>query len=509
MEVLKIIFSGPGAVFAVCATVLTILCVYLRNPQHFRGLILGYKDIKVELPKDVPSGSAPGTPPPEVVVESTPSGARNPELGASEIEGPPELALADALKARDRDAIEAAIAKIRTSSLSHFTPDQFETYKLEQLLGAGFVDALEKLKEIEKRHSHSVYPSLCLAAYYLKLMAVEDAERHAEVAEMRASDEKQKQQVYLIQADIVSAKNKLEAPLYLYGKAEALTSKEAKFTLYEKAAGLFEAGHQPLSALSAYEKALRAKPEAVATRFKAALLYSKTEPLPILAIRHYQVILSQNPRHSATLNNLAILYGNFGLATERTRLLQQSISAGGQHGLGNYASYLIEAGFLEEARKLLEQDRSGGSDNVQILAAKRKLEAENRSSTKKREELTEQGNSLAAFVGEWPILQVLEHAGNVLGSWCEWLGSDSLAIESTGDSIKIIYTHEGKKAFAYTPILHTVMTLNFRESEDPDDVWIGHTAVEALLMFGDDNIRFVSSTRSKPKWTRFVRLGSG
>jgi hypothetical protein len=41
MEVLKLIFSVPGATIVICLTVLTLAIIYLRSGDKFRGLVFG------------------------------------------------------------------------------------------------------------------------------------------------------------------------------------------------------------------------------------------------------------------------------------------------------------------------------------------------------------------------------------------------------------------------------------------------------------------------------------
>jgi hypothetical protein len=69
LEILKLVFSFPGATFAICGTIIAVLLIYVRNDSRFRGVNVAYKDLlKLELPQNVPL--PPVQIPPAVAVES-------------------------------------------------------------------------------------------------------------------------------------------------------------------------------------------------------------------------------------------------------------------------------------------------------------------------------------------------------------------------------------------------------------------------------------------------------
>ena len=139
MDILPLIFSGPGATIFICITILILVAIYLRFTDKFRGLSLGYKEFKVETPKLLEAVEEP----PVEVIQGPTAGAEPKPLEARR---PPFQALFDAVERQDRAAIEAAIDEMREDPPFGYSPQELEAFKFSELLSAGFTDAIEKSK---------------------------------------------------------------------------------------------------------------------------------------------------------------------------------------------------------------------------------------------------------------------------------------------------------------------------------------------------------------------------
>jgi hypothetical protein len=137
MEILNLIFSGPGATIAVCLTVLVTFILLIKFSERFEGLNLGYKGLRIELPKPL----AP-EPPVSVEITETPIQGVVKSNETSEASEYPLIDLFKAVDAQDRKAIDLAFNKLRENPPFGFNTHQLEMFRLNQLLMAGFLDEL-------------------------------------------------------------------------------------------------------------------------------------------------------------------------------------------------------------------------------------------------------------------------------------------------------------------------------------------------------------------------------
>jgi tetratricopeptide (TPR) repeat protein len=293
MEFWQLVFSGPGATICVCVTVLVLAVIYLIFNDKFRGLSVGYKEFKVETPKS-PTVS-PETP--IEVIRDSKDLAETTE--SSKTDRPPLLALFDAADKQDREGIEVAIEQMRDDPPFGINPQELEAFKFNELLGAGFADALQNLKALEKSQPNRIAASLYLARYYFEIRALDQAETHLKTADERAQTDERKVDIALLRGEILEVtKGKKEVIEYLEKQLSAVSESSERFRLLREIGNQANAYYDTSKAILAYEQALACSPEHTETRFKLALIYGANAALKMLGVRHYRAILLQNHLHT-------------------------------------------------------------------------------------------------------------------------------------------------------------------------------------------------------------------
>lgn len=134
----------------------------------------------------------------------------------------------------------------------------------------------------------------------------------------------------------------------------ATTDSDSLASLYERLAHLYEeSGEQELQAL-ALDKALEQKPENTSLRFDTARAYGERD-LDALSLLHYKRILQISPRHVVSLNNAGVQYASQDMSIKAAESYKKAYGLGYTLAAANLAYLYLNAGFAEEARRLLEE----------------------------------------------------------------------------------------------------------------------------------------------------------
>jgi tetratricopeptide (TPR) repeat protein len=507
MEILALIFSGPGATISVCVTVLILVGTYLLFSEKFRGLSVGYKEFKVETPKLPASGIEA----PAEVIQDPKEGVEPKTLDAS---NPPFLALFDAVERQDRAGIEAAIEKMRDDPPFGFKVQELEALKFSELLNAGFTDAIENLKEIEKNQTGQILASLYLARYYFRTRSDGKAEEHLKIAEERAFTDDRKVDVALLRAEMLDfTKGKETAIAFLDGELGNIGDNKQRFRLFREIGNLSSTTSDKAKAIVAYEKALQCEPENIETRFKLALIYGTTPSLKMLGIRHYRIIHEQNHLHTSALHNLGLLYGELGLPISKIRLIKRAAEQKDGHALGNLAHFYIENGFVDDADKILREIPSEIALSERVIAAQQYLRRSEQENDANKEKLIHSAENLSNLVTDYDLVKQFEPS-KYIGGWIDTKDEKStLDIEMSSGLAgycKLTIQGDRRRIFAYTYLFSPIAQIDFSTiDKQPSSVfWTNEGEIKTAVLFGEDALRVIETEGIQIKSSRDYRRAS-
>ena len=179
-------------------------------------------------------------------------------------------------------------------------------------------------------------------------------------------------------------------------------------------------------------------------RFDIAYAYGNTE-FEDLSILHYQVLLRYLPDHSSTLNNLGVAYDTKKLTILSTESYKKSQKQKSSLASSNLANKLLNAGFIDEAKIIL--DEAMNQDNPHENVATALAEITNRREQEKKEEIeilnlaTEKQRYILPFTSCYFVKKI-----NVSfeGTWVTEQGTEVL-IGTDGDKINATWEENGKK----------------------------------------------------------------
>jgi len=132
------------------------------------------------------------------------------------------------------------------------------------------------------------------------------------------------------------------------------------------------------------ENALKLNPSDADLRFELASTYSKYDKHSS-SLHHYK-ILSETVPNSANWNNLGVEYSNLELGGKTVAAYLKSKETGGTTSVGNLAHRLINAGFLNEARSILQEALKKPDFDTNVPKALSRIEEVMDAETKKEEE---------------------------------------------------------------------------------------------------------------------------
>jgi tetratricopeptide (TPR) repeat protein len=118
-------------------------------------------------------------------------------------------------------------------------------------------------------------------------------------------------------------------------------------------AEIFKKGGEWLNRALALEKAIEMAPESAARRFDAGYAYSQADRED-LALIHYAGTLELNPDDTTARNNIGVAYENLDMPIKAVESYRRASDAGETLASANLGNRFLNAGFVKEARAILE-----------------------------------------------------------------------------------------------------------------------------------------------------------
>lgn len=487
---LTLIFSPSGATIVVCLTIILLAILFIVFHRRFRGIIFGYKDVRIEVPREEIS----------TLIEAE----RDEKFSKIAVEEPkkqettkefPIISLFDAVSEQSREGIEKAVEELRKDPPFGFTLRELEIYKWYQLVRAGFHDALNDLKKADQDRPDESYAPEYLARYYLSIRSTENTKLYLEKAEQRARGDKTRADIAILRAALVELEiDKNAAAQSLLATAPTLEDGQQKARIYAEAAKLYRDGKNSILAALNYEIALSLNSEDTSSRFSLALIYAEMPGLKHLAFRHYRVLLQQNHSHAGALNNIALLYETFGVPSKGNALLRQAAEKEDGHAIGNLAATYLAAGFVEDAKRIIADAPANLQKAERVLAVENDIQKADEQAKEKIEKLRSDADKVWLRVHEFPIFK-LDDDNNYSGKWKEVGGAATLEIDTT---VLISATYKSGqitqygKTYPLQPI--TVISVGSDAPKEQSSGLLGlfeNRPNQLVLLLGKDKIRSI------------------
>jgi len=189
---------------------------------------------------------------------------------------------------------------------------------------------------------------------------------------------------------------KAEALRLLLEYLQKENSDKFKHSIYLALAQYYENENNDFFRALAYEKAVEIVSNDLPSKFKIAFSYSKADK-KYLSYLHYNSILSVDDNNSAVLNNLGILYGHFSLNNMQNDCYKRAMELDESIAAANLAFHYIDAGFFEDARKVLEKYIGKTGSHERVISAANHLESLKKKEEKAIQELVDNGRKFHSF----------------------------------------------------------------------------------------------------------------
>lgn len=263
---------------------------------------------------------------------------------------------------RDKRRIEDVFEKWMALNDREWSDAVIVTLRSEMRLRAGVEDAQNELLALEAKNPDWTRPSRSLAKHFKRLARLDLGLVHAEKAVKRSKLENQITASYKVLADLlVEMKRQDDAIERLHTALELVKEDVEKSKILDELAEVYSSTDNNEMQARAIEMSLKYTPANKERRFRLAYLYGDGNN-SVLSLRHYKILVDQDPEHIHAVNNLGVAYGSFDLDGKKVSAWKSVGNIGESYSVVNLAKELIAAGFYEESNAYLEnvpeEDRS-------------------------------------------------------------------------------------------------------------------------------------------------------
>ncbi|HML07388.1 MAG TPA: tetratricopeptide repeat protein [Xanthobacteraceae bacterium] len=460
----QLAFSAPGATIAICVAIVVVAVIVYLLSRRFPQISLQYGSSKLELRRDlIPTDTKPtqiGVASDLPIATEAEKGAASAITGADSQEGKRYFALTEAVEKQDRPQIEKIFESFRLRPIG-YAPYQLEVWENVELLRAGFADARIELERIERENPKDSDASLALARYYLGIRAAEEARIHIEILLTRAdSDEKLTAAMLLKSSYIESLEDRDAAIKYLLSAANKISQLQSQSKIYEALGDRYRDQKRDGLAIAAYERALACDVHNKDARFQLAYIYAQNDALQSLSLRHYRILLRQDPRYWSAENNLGVVYEKLGLKLHKIEAWQSAAERNDGYSVGNLMFAYLETGFVEKAEKVYEEAASHVKSNPRVIAAYTQLKGIRDQENERLDQVREDGEAIWRELTKGNI-SFEKAAEDWIGDWKESGGASVMKVTRSGEFLQIEVFEDSitRKGFAKTSEGVTVVSV--------------------------------------------------
>ena len=352
-----------------------------------------------------------------------------------------------AIKKEDNEKIDELVEQIALSY--NFSEQKKLSFKFEWMYFNGVDKAFDDLKKLEDEKKDWFSPSYSITIIYKQLGREDLALKHNQIGFERCDDEKEKVRFIIQKSEIIGKKkeNLQNAIACVKSFKEQISNTDNIMELDSVMIDLYKKHGAKDEEINALEKFIYNNPEDKNKRFRIAYLYADREQ-NLLSLYHYNILINQDSSYQPALNNLGVLFDKFGLPIKTVSAWNNAKDQGDAHAAGNLANRLIDAGFINKAKHLIDDLAEEALGDERVKYAKNRLNSIEKEE-KKLEPLQEKAENLHSFIikkMKTETKQTYHSLKHYLGKWKNESGT--LTIEkkySNEDSFHANYTTSTQK----------------------------------------------------------------
>lgn len=231
----------------------------------------------------------------------------------------------------------------------------------------------------------------------------------------------------------------------IYEEISHTNDAEATFLLYEGLADLYKSCEEWELRAIALEKALCAKPNDTNARFASAYAYGESK-FDSLSILHYKSLLRTQPKNSAALNNIAVQYDRLDMNIIAISNYKKAVELNYTLASANIAYQYMNAGFSEEARRVLDDARKQEEVHPNIGSAMAALSTKEEDEKNKDEQILERARLQQVFMIKFAdaLFSKAPPGVDLSGNWKSDAGYE-VNLTQSGKNLEAIWIQNSKK----------------------------------------------------------------
>jgi tetratricopeptide (TPR) repeat protein len=292
----------------------------------------------------------------------------------------------------------------------------------------------------------------------------------------------------------------------LTGGLDRFHDAKHRATLYQGIAGVFEARKDQETRAIALELALECDPHDTDLRFQTAYAYSNSG-LRDLALFHYTAELAAKPNESWGLNNLGVECQHFGMPLAAVRYYRSALKQKNTLGGANLAYLLMNAGFEEEARKLLDEVKNEKDVHPNVASAIAALAQKEQAEEETRKKILDRAVEEQRFIKQFGRLRLTGSPDHFAGKWTSADGQTFELVRKETKLTGIWMVEKTKRELTGTL---TNGTAKIELSITPEHIFLsGYRRLKGYAYVSHEGQRFrwMLFDGQVPEFAEFIRIG--
>src|SRR3989338_849311 len=346
--VFQAIFSWPGIVL-----VIALICIVVFH-KEISAFLKGVKKIKTkdwELNSEVEKKEEELPKNEELAKEEQPEAQKVEEPKTLE-----ERRMEMIFSTLDKNHARAdeAFQKMQELNTDTLSKKKDELLYLKFSHTAGKTDAIQRIRAFLIDAEVEYEANMTLGFCYANSKDFENSTTFYTQALEKARDEKAKTNAASQLSSSLYRDNKKENAIKVLSDTLSIARDNSnKIKLYEGFADIYEKENDHENRAFVLDKAVELKPNDTGLIFKVGYSYAESE-YDELSLLHYKNARDINPEDAAVQNNLGVQYDNLKMSIKSVMSYKKSEKLGNTLASANLAYRLMNAGFTEEAKSMLD-----------------------------------------------------------------------------------------------------------------------------------------------------------
>lgn len=395
----------PAAIIVVALCVLAVVIIFTSKRSAMRLKVRDWVEIDGHA---TPTPQVPSVPEPNQMAPAIVAPSDGPistedsspvEAGpARQSESQERSASSLFFTAKEASELEAAFKELTADPASYVCTDRefWETWYTDRYHALDKSPSAPALHELSEAQTTWSWPSVYLMRFYSNSGRFEEAERQLNIGLARKGS-KGYSNLLTEGATLYFSHVSPERAFEFIRERIAGGASDAEVSSMMTAIAA-QASPEPFGNLILREVGLGLDPSRSGDLWKLAYEYGEHTYSELISYRRYRELVLADESTSSSLNNMGVIASNYD---DQLGILHQeeALAKGDPYAIGNIANRLINAGFLERAKELL--DSTDDNETPTIMRARSALLDAIRARDKKLEKLRNlaaaEGNRLRAF----------------------------------------------------------------------------------------------------------------